>query len=237
MEAFAEILLSLIGIYAATGATVAVLLHVRGLHRIDPGVEHTSVFFRVLITPGLIALWPWMLAKWRKIASGQPAQGDPTLPVTPRRIRAIHGLTFQFLAVAIPVCLAVALLARREEPRVPTPISGLPQARAPLPDVESSSDQLFPGFSISVVLRRAGGDRQIELNVREELPLASPLLYWMPTPRTKPGATSVYLGALGGAGVYRFAVPSNIKPGDGHFVILSLVQGIALNKDLREGGA
>jgi hypothetical protein len=57
-------------LYAAAGAVFAVLFLLFGVVRIDNGTKGAGVVFRLLIVPGLVALWPLMLVRW--ISGGQP---------------------------------------------------------------------------------------------------------------------------------------------------------------------
>lgn len=57
-------------LYAAAGVVFAFLFLGLGVTRIDDGAKGAGITFRLLILPGLIALWPLMLARW--IAGGQP---------------------------------------------------------------------------------------------------------------------------------------------------------------------
>ncbi len=57
-------------LYAAAGVVFALLFLSVGVTRIDHGAKGAGITFRLLILPGLIALWPLMLARW--IAGGQP---------------------------------------------------------------------------------------------------------------------------------------------------------------------
>jgi hypothetical protein len=59
--------------YAALGAVFAVAFIASGLARIDHGAKGAGLVFRLMIVPGLIALWPLMLVRW--LAGGQP-HGD-----------------------------------------------------------------------------------------------------------------------------------------------------------------
>jgi len=60
-------------LYAAAGAVFALLFLLLGLNRIDNGAKGAGLGFRLLIIPGLIALWPLMLIRW--LSGGQP-HGD-----------------------------------------------------------------------------------------------------------------------------------------------------------------
>lgn len=52
--------------YAGLGLLVAVPMAVRGVDRFDPAAAEGTRGFRVLALPGLIALWPLVLARWLK---------------------------------------------------------------------------------------------------------------------------------------------------------------------------
>jgi hypothetical protein len=57
-------------LYAAAGVVFAIAFLFVGLTRIDNGAKGASLGFRLLIIPGLIALWPLMLIRW--LSGGQP---------------------------------------------------------------------------------------------------------------------------------------------------------------------
>jgi hypothetical protein len=68
-----EAVLGGMALYAAVGAVFAALFLIIGLNRIDNGAKGAGLGFRLLIIPGLIALWPLMLFRW--LSGGQP-HGD-----------------------------------------------------------------------------------------------------------------------------------------------------------------
>lgn len=58
-------------LYGAAGVLLVPWWHIRGLQRLDDAAAPGPWGFRLLITPGLIALWPWLLAQtWRR--AGEP---------------------------------------------------------------------------------------------------------------------------------------------------------------------
>lgn len=59
----ARILVDALCLYTGIGALVALWIAMRGLHRLDPVAAHGTWGFRLLILPGLTALWPLMLAR------------------------------------------------------------------------------------------------------------------------------------------------------------------------------
>ena len=80
--------------------------------------------FRIVITPGIAALWPLLALKWyRSTRRGNDPFGDNITPVSPERIRHIHLATMQLLAILLPLLFAAAILLRPDEP-----VTGIPDA-------------------------------------------------------------------------------------------------------------
>ncbi len=63
-------ILNVVALYAAAGAVFAVAFLLLGITRIDNGAKGAGLGFRLLLIPGLIALWPLMLIRW--LSGGQP---------------------------------------------------------------------------------------------------------------------------------------------------------------------
>ena len=63
LNLIAWILISVAGVYAAIGLVFALFFVSRGVSRIDPAAIGGSVGFRVLIVPGVIALWPMLMRR------------------------------------------------------------------------------------------------------------------------------------------------------------------------------
>lgn len=59
-----------VALYAAAGVVFALAFLLLGITRIDNGAKGAGLGFRLLILPGLIALWPLMLIRW--LSGGQP---------------------------------------------------------------------------------------------------------------------------------------------------------------------
>ena len=51
-------------LYASIGVLFGVVFVTRGVGRVDPGALGASILFRLLILPGVAALWPLMLCRW-----------------------------------------------------------------------------------------------------------------------------------------------------------------------------
>lgn len=54
----------ILGIYLAGGLLFAVPFAFLGAQKIDPHAARGSLGFRLLIIPGAMALWPWLLRRW-----------------------------------------------------------------------------------------------------------------------------------------------------------------------------
>lgn len=62
-ERGAEIVWLLLGGYLAVGLMIAVATLLFGLRRLDPGAATMPPAVRLLVAPGLTALWPLVLAR------------------------------------------------------------------------------------------------------------------------------------------------------------------------------
>jgi hypothetical protein len=58
-------------VYVAVGTVFSAFLLVRGLRRFDEAAAHGGLGFKLLVLPGMVALWPLVLVIWRR---GQAVQ-------------------------------------------------------------------------------------------------------------------------------------------------------------------
>ncbi|MCP3981679.1 MAG: hypothetical protein GY716_20455 [bacterium] len=62
-ETLAGAIVSIFGIYVAVGILFAVPFVIRGVHRIDPVARKGTWGFRLIVLPGVVALWPLLLRR------------------------------------------------------------------------------------------------------------------------------------------------------------------------------
>ncbi len=62
-----------IALYLSAGAVIAMLFLLFAAPRLDNATKQSSIAFRLLIFPGLVALWPLIILRW--LSGGQP-HGD-----------------------------------------------------------------------------------------------------------------------------------------------------------------
>jgi hypothetical protein len=58
-------------LYMACGVLVGVPFVLAGVQRIDPAAHDAPIGFRLLILPGCVALWPFVLRRWVGAARGE----------------------------------------------------------------------------------------------------------------------------------------------------------------------
>lgn len=76
----AKVLAVALECYVAAGLVFAVVFAWRGAGAVDPNANGATFGFRLLIVPGSVALWPWMLAKWRRAAGAGPSGATRASP-------------------------------------------------------------------------------------------------------------------------------------------------------------
>lgn len=59
-----QLLVWVLGGYAGLGVVFALAFVARGMGRVDHAARGAPWSFRLIIFPGVAALWPWMLVRW-----------------------------------------------------------------------------------------------------------------------------------------------------------------------------
>jgi hypothetical protein len=65
----AEILVGTMTWYAAAGVVFAIVFVARGVSRVDEHAAGAGLGFRMIIFPGVVALWPFLLSRWMRARS------------------------------------------------------------------------------------------------------------------------------------------------------------------------
>lgn len=104
--------LLLAGAYAGLGLIFAVAFHTMGLKRLDHGADGAGWGFRLIITPGVVALWPVLLVLWLKRNPSENESIQLGSSVSQRTLRAWQRFVWFALVVLVPVGLALALAQR-----------------------------------------------------------------------------------------------------------------------------
>lgn len=59
-------IIAIVAVYLGVGLPFALAFVMRGADRIDHTARGSSIGFRIIILPGVVALWPLMVMKWRR---------------------------------------------------------------------------------------------------------------------------------------------------------------------------
>jgi hypothetical protein len=74
---FAQFLVGAVYVYLGIGVIVMLWMQFGGLRRVDKTAERGTVGFRILITPGLVLLWPLVLKRAIRAAGHPPVESGP----------------------------------------------------------------------------------------------------------------------------------------------------------------
>ena len=66
MHDLIQIALNGVGIYLLAGLIFANLFVFLGIHHIDPAASGTNLAFRLIILPGCVVFWPYLMWRWIK---------------------------------------------------------------------------------------------------------------------------------------------------------------------------
>ena len=80
----------------------AIAFVIKGIGRVDPVAEHAPLGFRLIVMPGVIALWPLLLVRWMR---------ECTLMIQP--LRRAHFRIWVVLPLLLFALLAAGLYVRR----------------------------------------------------------------------------------------------------------------------------
>ncbi|HEX9800487.1 MAG TPA: hypothetical protein VGC00_10015 [Thermoanaerobaculia bacterium] len=75
-ETLATWLVLAAGVYAAAGLVFALAFVARGVERVDPAARGATLGFRLIVLPGVVALWPLLARRWWRGATAPPVEGN-----------------------------------------------------------------------------------------------------------------------------------------------------------------
>jgi len=73
----AQWIVNLAMVYAGIGLLFAILFVLIGVGRMDASAKGAPGFFRLLILPGAVALWPVLLVRWLRGQTHPPIEKNP----------------------------------------------------------------------------------------------------------------------------------------------------------------
>lgn len=218
-----EIVVIVAEVYLLLGVIFAAFLHFLGLTRLDPATRGAGIFFRILITPGLVVLWPVMLMKWTRRIRGFEPYGDTEAPVSPRKLRRAHGLLIQAVAVLAPIAAAFALASRPTE--MSTSSQPLFRDESKLSRIVSETTAPFPKLPIHLTVKSNGSQRQFELRTDHDLEIpALGLFLCHEQPGEKLPRGAAFLGSVWGPSTKYYDVPTDFPPSHGFLALYSLAK-------------
>ena len=218
--------------YLGVGVLVAIALHARGLAAMDPTVRGAAFGFRILVTPGLVALWPLLLHRWKQVTGEEGAPlPDPDRPLTPVGLRKTQRRISRLAWIVAGVGAFCAIVERPPRLTVPPPILAS-DAATPAGAAWTPATKPFPDLPIETRLLGAPtGPAQIELAVAEDLGIATLALYFCPPGSRSddaPGASARFLGTIWGPKTLHFDLPTPIleaiAAGSGEWVLYSVAR-------------
>jgi len=75
-ETLATWLVLAAGVYAAAGLVFALAFVARGVERVDPAAPGATLGFRLIVLPGVVALWPLLARRWWRGATAPPVEDN-----------------------------------------------------------------------------------------------------------------------------------------------------------------
>jgi hypothetical protein len=66
-----------LALYATLGAVFAIVFLIGGIQRVDSQARGAGIGFRLIILPGVAALWPLLLQRWLRGPFEPPEESNP----------------------------------------------------------------------------------------------------------------------------------------------------------------
>jgi hypothetical protein len=66
MKELAEVILVIVGVYLILGLVFAIYFLPNRIVEVDKSVHESGMIFKLLITPGVVCFWPYLLVQLKK---------------------------------------------------------------------------------------------------------------------------------------------------------------------------
>lgn len=189
-EVVVTIALAAVAAHGLIGLAVAAWLLAGRIREIDPGLAEAGIGVRFVLLPGMVALWPLILARWQRRqrepdgAAVAPAEIEASIARHPRWVLAV--------ALVAAALAAAGLATRPAEPRA-----------ASLTDLAAWRGETLEDARGTAHLAPDGNALAVSWEARDASHAVA--LYWVPLDASgQPRGAARLVGALGETGTYRF---------------------------------
>ena len=62
----AQIILIIVVVYLLLGVLFVIPFLIKGLAKVDEGTHGSTIGFKIIIIPGVVVFWPFLLKKWMR---------------------------------------------------------------------------------------------------------------------------------------------------------------------------
>ena len=62
----AQWFVEVLAVYGSVGIAFAIAFVTIGIQRVDSVARHAPLGFRLIVLPGAMAFWPWLLLRWAR---------------------------------------------------------------------------------------------------------------------------------------------------------------------------
>ncbi len=114
------LIITALGLWGYLGLAVAIAFLVIGIDRVDPNARG-AYFFRPLLIPGIVVLWPLVVWRWYRLE-----QGIDPWPLRYRAPVRAHGVVAVVLALLLPAIFLGSLALRQTWPENVEPVAVQP---------------------------------------------------------------------------------------------------------------
>jgi hypothetical protein len=66
-QVIAQVVTMILAVYGLAGVAFAAAFVAAGIQRVDPAAAHAPIGFRLIVFPGVAALWPLLLGRWMAV--------------------------------------------------------------------------------------------------------------------------------------------------------------------------